>query len=107
MLRDDIANGTACQVAYARNGLREVRGLPWSLCRGDIRANLEALGSAPKPEEEVAGRIHDLLMAGISLESNVGVVRLLGQVPWTTTSVEDPHNAAQHHENTSDTLERH
>lgn len=94
-LRDDIMIGVAAQVAYARNGLREVRCLPWTLCQGDIAGNLESLHRGTKPEEDVAGRIYDLMEAGTSIASLVPVIRMLGNAPWTTKAVEDPHSQAQ------------
>ena len=56
---------------------------------------MEDLSSAPRPKDEVAGRIHDSLTSGSHVDSMVPVMRLLGQVPWTTKSVEDPHNVSQ------------
>ena len=93
-LRDGNFHSVETQVAYARHGLLEARGLPWSLARGDVVHNLRTLKAGPKPVEEVAGRIWDLMDLGETPESLTPTVYLLAQVPWTTKAVEDPHAVA-------------
>ena len=94
-LIDDIALAIATQVGYINFGLREVREEPWSLVRGDIEANLTELHREPKPAEEVTARIHDLMTDKTPIASLIPVVRLLGNAPWTSKAVEDPHSVAQ------------
>eukprot|EP00969_Alexandrium_andersonii_P079835 3519921-Alexandrium_andersonii.AAC.1 len=46
-LRSDTLQAAAVQVAFCQyRFIRAAQGLPWSLCRGDIKANLERLAAS-------------------------------------------------------------
>ena len=93
-MRDDMTQSALTQVAYMRMNLREARVLPWTVCRGDVRANLLALQAGPRPAEPTSQKIYDLLHMGASLDEVEKGVGLLAQEPWATKSVEDGHSAA-------------
>lgn len=89
-------------IAFFRDrALSAAEGLPWSLCRGDISANLDALQVGPRPPEKVAAQLQDLLRNGYAKRELVRLVQLIGETPWTTAVVEQLHaNAAllsRHH----------
>eukprot|EP00974_Lingulodinium_polyedra_P102691 9942734-Lingulodinium_polyedra.AAC.1 len=58
--------------------------MPWALCRGDILENLEDLKEEEEPEEAVTKQLWQMLHAGVPMPRLVAIVKLLGQVPWTT-----------------------
>jgi len=66
--------------------------LPWSLCRGDVRANLEALSRGPRPLNRTAAKAWDLMDLGlIPMAILVRMVVLFADTPWTTMVVEQLH----------------
>ena len=77
-----------------RKALSVARGLPWSLVRGDIGANLDALLEAPAPKEPTALKIRRLLELGYGRLMLVEGIERLGDVHWSTTIVEQGHGSA-------------
>jgi len=75
--------------------LDEADKLPWTLCRGDVKANLIQLGSRPRPSHpEIAVKAWDLLEMGYPLHTLCRMVLLLGETPWSTAVVEQLHGSA-------------
>jgi hypothetical protein len=75
--------------------LDEADELPWSLCRGDVKANLLHLSSQPKPSHpEIAVKAWDLMKMGYPLHRLCRMVLLLGDAPWSTAVVEQLHGSA-------------
>ncbi|CAK0861146.1 unnamed protein product [Prorocentrum cordatum] len=68
--------------------------LPFSLCRGGVPANLEALAAGARPEERVSGQLYDLMAMGHNRLELVEVVRLIGDVPWASQIAEQLHASA-------------
>ena len=54
-MREDIKRSAIIQAGFAESTLRLARSLPWSLCRGDVGANLLALGMGLRPSEPRCG----------------------------------------------------
>ena len=71
-----------------------MRSLPWTLCRGDVEGNVEALRSGPRPSEETSGKIWDLLAMEYPIADIAAGVRLMAECSWTTTAVEQGHSSA-------------
>ena len=93
-MRQDITRSSLIQAGYAESRLRAVRSLPWTLCRGDVEGNLEALRSGPRPSEETSGKIWDLLAMEYPIADIAAGVRLMAECSWTTTAVEQGHSSA-------------
>eukprot|EP00971_Amphidinium_carterae_P196603 3901674-Amphidinium_carterae.1 len=71
---------------------REVESLPWSLCRGDLEANVRSLLTGPKPEEPLSGKLWDVGKAGLASQASlVQVLDLLGQTSWSSSHAEKMH----------------
>lgn len=81
------------QAFIFRRVLQKARGLPWSLARGDVAANLEVFRLQPEPQDVVSQKIHKLLAAGYQASSVAEGVRLLSEIQWCTTSVEQAHGS--------------
>jgi hypothetical protein len=70
-------------------------GLPWSLCRGDIQANLRALKASPRPTHcDASAKAWDLMEVGWPLHSLQQMVQLMADAPFTTTVTEQLHASA-------------
>jgi hypothetical protein len=64
-------------------------GLPWSLARGDISANLDALCVSKEDiRDPTARKIQALLRVGYNRVALADAVALLNEVPWSTLGVE-------------------
>ena len=57
---------TACAFMDFR-AFSEVERLPWTLCRGDISESLETLRDGERTEEEVSGKVWDLMRVGYNM----------------------------------------
>ena len=71
--------------------IRVARGLPWSLVQGDIVANLQTLAEKEGPLDSTSTKIRSLVRSGYPMHRIVAGVQLLGEVHWTSTSVEQGH----------------
>ena len=69
------------------------RSYPWALLHGDVSANLNSLKNAEPVSEPVTAKIQKLLQLGFNRVQIEQAVRLLGQIPWTTTTVEQGHGS--------------
>jgi hypothetical protein len=93
-LRHETTQAVCIQLGYIDSKLREVRRSPWTLVGGDVPAKLQSLREGPRPGEEVAGKIWDLLAIGIPQREIMAGIEVLGHAPWTTTCVEQGHSVA-------------
>ena len=91
-LLDDNMQSVTVQLAYIRLRVKFLEEEPWTLCRGDVVSNLEALRQRPEPAGEVPKKIHRLLMLGHSPETLAVPVKMLENISFSTKSVEDPHS---------------
>jgi hypothetical protein len=69
---------------------------PWSLCRGDVDANVEGLAAEEEPPvtDDVSRKIWQLCRMGFSRVQIRKGVALLGNSPWTTLTTEQFHGSA-------------
>lgn len=67
---------------------------PWRLATGDQDANLASLMSGPKPAEECAGKIWELLHLGFNKNQIKQGLELVLDAPWGTASAEQQHASA-------------
>ena len=84
----------AAHVSYHflwRRVLCPAQMLPWSLCRGNVQENLEELAQGGCPEEPVSKQLWMLLGMKHNMSELVQVVRLIGQVGWTSLPAEQQH----------------
>eukprot|EP00971_Amphidinium_carterae_P333569 6468364-Amphidinium_carterae.1 len=71
-----------------------VKSLPWSLCCGDIRANLRALAAGTEPTEPTSLKIYRLARESLVSERElVKGLELLATCPWTARVVEQLHGS--------------
>ena len=110
LLRTRIGQSTLTQLAFSRHRIREARGLPWCLARGDVLENLVVFSTETRPAHcEVSQRIWDELEMGVPPEDLVEPVSLLLETWWSTQHVEDAHSVVtkqvqKHPQQTSATL---
>ena len=79
---------------FAWRVLRPSNQLPWTLCRGDIKSNLEKLKAGPRPINSTAEKPWVLLQNGvIPMVVLIRLVTLLADTPWTTMVVEQLHGS--------------
>ena len=72
----------------------ETRSLPWSLARGDIKANLDRLiRMDPALLDAVTRQIHSLLNLGYNRSQVERGVKLFLYVHWTTMRCEQGHGS--------------
>ena len=86
----------AAQTSYHflwRRVLRPAAGLPWSLVRGDVEANLLELKDGAQPEDHAAAQIWRLLHDGFPMAQLEMTVALLGQISWSTLVAEQQHGS--------------
>ena len=76
--------------------LSNLKTYPWRLCSGDVEANLAELEAMDEPpsNDPTTAKIHKLLQLGYNRSVLIEGIRLLGQVHWTTASVEQGHGSA-------------
>ena len=67
--------------------------LPWSLCRGNIQSNLEALKEDDQPLEPVSAAIWELMHLGYPLAELVVAGKLMAHNPWATLPCEQMHGS--------------
>ena len=65
--------------------------MPWSLCIGDLRANLEELLAGPMPEEQVAQQLGRLGQFGYPFAKLLRILALIKEIPWSTLVTEQVH----------------
>ena len=88
----------AAHVAYHflwRRVLEPAGQMPWKWCRGDLKENLEVLGSMEAPPEEPCSRhLWHLIQEDEIPEIHlIGVLKLLAQCPWSTLPAEQQHGS--------------
>lgn len=66
---------------------------PWSLLQGDMQTKFTALRDGPDQLEETTSKIQKLLRLGYDRQKLESAVRLMGEVSWTTTIVEQGHGS--------------
>lgn len=89
---------SACHISFAylcHRCLHTALGYPWRLCRGDIRANLQALGQMYLGDDtdETTKLVQGLVRAGSSELELVDAISLLGECGWSTKGVEEQHGS--------------
>ena len=67
--------------------------LPWSLCQGDVEANLAGLKEAPAATEACSWKVQKLLAIEFNMTQLTEAVKLLAHCPWATTAVEQQHGS--------------
>ena len=96
VLRDGtIAAAHTCFHFVWRRVMQRATSLPWRLCRGDIKANLQALAAQEvPPTEPTTWQIWELMNEhDYSEEVLVRLVECLSQVPWTSLPAEQQHGS--------------
>ena len=74
--------------------LAQLEQFPWSLCIGDIGANLTSLSAMEEPPEEtVAQKIWCLLQFGYCRDRLIAALQKLRHIPWSTAGIEQMHAA--------------
>lgn len=68
--------------------------LPWSLAVGDIEENLRVLRASKDDLDSTSSKIRALLQGGYPEQRIVAAIRLMSEVSWSTTSVEQGHGSA-------------
>lgn len=92
-LRHEAMQAALVQAAHIRSALRVAHEHPWSLATGDIEENLRLLANGPRPREETAQKVYDLLDVGVDIQEVAAGLRLLLDTPWSSESVEQGHAA--------------
>eukprot|EP00971_Amphidinium_carterae_P351602 6492188-Amphidinium_carterae.1 len=104
--RNHVLEGATAAYAYLHDKVFRVSSsLPWSLCQGDVEANIAGLlTSASPPEEPVSRKLWLWGKADMDVQKLVQVVMLLGQCSWTSYVAERQHASAatlkKYHEET-------
>ena len=85
-------------VAHASNGFMHrrfaaVQEYPFSLCKGDIAANLVALAEGPRPQDGTACKIRDLVLRGWGNEQLIESIELMQEIHFSTNIVEQGHGS--------------
>ena len=93
-LKGDIHDSVLIQSGYLEYKIRDIRGLPWTLAKGDIAANLRDLVEGPVPAEATSQKIHQLASMGYSMHELEAGVRLLGEAPFSALTTEQAHSFA-------------
>ena len=94
-VRAELNSAAMIQHGYIRHRLRELDGYPWSLCRGDIPANMQVLANMSQEFVPVDGATEKLYFwanNGVMAEA-VEVVRALSVSPCSSRCVEQGHSA--------------
>lgn len=75
--------------------LKELKGRPWCLGRGDILQNLSVLASEPDaPSCKITLQLKTLTKKGFPEQKLVGIVKLLQELPVTSMTAEQQHASA-------------
>ena len=88
--------GSESAAQFTKRCLNVAAQRPWSLCRGDIEANVDMLAAeneAPT-SDEISHHIWHLCRIGFNKTQIVKGVMLLGNVPWATIPTEQFHASA-------------
>lgn len=95
-LRSKVVKAALISWSFLRFRVLDVaEGLPWSLCDGDIKENLEALLSTEElPEEPVARKVCLLQQAGLNQARLMRGLQLLSECSWTSAFTEKQHASA-------------
>jgi hypothetical protein len=94
--RHNVVSAAHTSVAYLSWRCVDVAmSLPWSLCNGDIRANLLALKNMelPPTADRTTLKIQCLLKLGVQIEEVIDGVKVMGEAPWTSKGVEEQHGS--------------
>ena len=86
--------GHVSSAFFNRRVLVRARGYPWVLCHGDIDAKLDALLLRVDVHDDTTTKIQRLLKAGVNKQRIACALRLMGDVSWSTTVVEQGHGSA-------------
>ena len=102
-LRSMVLRAAYVGVSYINNKtFKDAASLPWRLATGDIEANLAILRSEDQPVDEVSSRIWSLVSGGYPLAQVAQALRLVQDIPWGTSQVEQQHASAtlmkKHHQ---------
>ena len=94
---DTIASTHVCAGHIERHLLRNCRGYPWCLARGDIRENLQNLASSDHPplnlDAGCGAKAREMLCLGYPMSRVVAAVTLLLFIIWGTRAVEQGHGS--------------
>ena len=88
-----IAAGHVSYHFLHRRVLHPASEMPWSLVRGAALENLQALADGDCPTEPVSAQLWQLMHMGHNRAQLLGVVRLLGEVPWSSLPAEQQHGS--------------
>jgi hypothetical protein len=91
-LQSRTLRASHAQASYLRYRLKYVEELPWCLCVGDMRANLDKLRAGPKPtDEHCAAKIWGLLQLGYPEEPILEGLELLRKASMSAKRAEEGH----------------
>jgi hypothetical protein len=108
-LQDACISSALVQAGFITGKFREARKPPWNLLQGNKHENLDALSQQPRPSDETAGKIWELLQKEYDRQELLNGLALLEEVGWCSTTVEQGHVKAsrlmqKHREYTEDTM---
>ena len=89
-----LQSASIIQAYITQKVFRVARSLPWSLTFGDVEANVTALLEQEGPLDSTSAKVRDLVKQGYPVHRVVAGVRLMAEVHWTSTSVEQGHGSA-------------
>ena len=93
-LKSDCINGGHASYHFIfRRVLQAAQELPWSLARGDKKANLQGFRNGPMLDEPVSGQMWQLLHLGFNVEQLISTLELLSDVSRTTILAEQQHGS--------------
>ena len=87
-LKGDIHYSVLIQSGYLEYKIRDVRGLRWTVAKGDIASNLGDLAAGPVPTDATLQKIWQLATMGYSMHELEAGVSLLGEDPWSPLTTE-------------------
>ena len=91
-IKDDTIQAAHTSYHFLWRRVLEPAGdFPWKLCRGDLVKNLRDLKAGDYPEDPVSSQIYDLLCDSTMESQLVQMLKLLGQVGWTSLPCEQQH----------------
>ena len=85
--------GHVSSAFFNRRVLVRARGYLSVLCRGDIDQKLDALLLRVDVHDDTTAKIQHLLKAGVSKQRIACALRLMGDMSWSTTVVEQGHGS--------------
>jgi len=95
ILRADCIAASHVSMHFSwRRVLEPASRRPWSLARGDLAANLDALAAEEEdPADEVSHQLWLLARNGFPRAQLLGVLRLMQEIGWSTMTVEQQHGS--------------